>query len=287
MTSRRAAWNSLAGLSPTSAILVSPFGVPSLCQVWRSTASRSMSLSRPSRSRQAWMTAASNSCFTSASWSFLPPSLRSAHSQATFAFATRPEISWSLTASRASFSACIRISFRISARRASSEKVSARPCSSQGIPSSVAACTACSRLFTSLANSSSSCGSSSVCIMSTLTAMMICCPPRLPPREPSVTCRSRVSPAVAPTRPSWICGRRPLFFTSPSSNFMPSASPTSRGAPRVPSAASWKPLMLAVSKSPTAALWPSGVPMALASWRCRCSSVSCTVASCSASAMTG
>mmetsp|Transcript_11941 Transcript_11941/g.31580 ORF Transcript_11941/g.31580 Transcript_11941/m.31580 type:complete len:279 (-) Transcript_11941:749-1585(-) len=255
MILRRAAWNSLAGSLPTSAEASPFFGVPSLFQVCRSTRSRSIIRSRPSRTSMCLTTAASSSSFTrSASTLLRPfaslrplwPVVRSPHSPATLAVLRRPCFSCSLTAAFACFSSSARIPPRISARRASSVKVSTMPCSSHGMPSSVVACMNCSFFFTSFAKSSFSSGNSCFAIWLTVTAMMISFPPM---RWPSLTFMSRASPAFTPTSCSWISGISPPPFVSPSSNFTP-VDGALICLPREPPSATWKPSMSTVSMSP-------------------------------------
>ncbi|CAK0911682.1 unnamed protein product [Prorocentrum cordatum] len=168
---RCSSWNSRAGSDPTSASCSLGFGVPSACQVFALTLSWLISESSPSLSRSAWYTAASTSAFSSAAPSTVLPSMpffwlsRPAHSHFTSAILSSPSSSWASTLSCSCCWAAILISFAISSRKSSIVNVSAWPCSSHGIPSSVAARVICSARLTAFAKSSSSSGRScsSIC----------------------------------------------------------------------------------------------------------------------------
>mmetsp|Transcript_74643 Transcript_74643/g.205802 ORF Transcript_74643/g.205802 Transcript_74643/m.205802 type:complete len:240 (-) Transcript_74643:673-1392(-) len=239
MTFRLAAWNSRAGSLPTSAIVWPSFGVPNESHVCLSTSSLSISCDRPSRSATAPMMAA-NSSSRCGPGPLLPARPRSPHSQRTSAAFARMASSWPRTLVLSSFSACWRTSSAISARSSSRVKVSAALPSSSGIPSAVPAWANCSCRFTARANSSPSSGSTCSSISRQETAQMIRCPPRPPARCPSVTWMSRLSPLATPRSCSWNSGKSPLPL-APSSNFMPSAEPTSNGDPREPPGVNSKP----------------------------------------------
>mmetsp|Transcript_34650 Transcript_34650/g.110046 ORF Transcript_34650/g.110046 Transcript_34650/m.110046 type:complete len:213 (-) Transcript_34650:513-1151(-) len=211
-----------------------------------------MCFRRPSRCATLPTMAANSSSINSFAPS-LPLLLRSPHSQWTSALRLRLASSWALTLVRSSAAARCWTSLRISARSCSRVKVSATPASSSGMPSTVPACANCSSRFTARASSSPSSGSTRSLISPQVTAQRMRFPPKPPARWPNVTSMSLVSPFVTPTSFSWISGRRPPFSVSPSSRRMPSAAPTSSGAPREPSGESSKPFMSTESTSPLTA----------------------------------